>query len=215
MVTITLETPRPLQLTGELQRQVPFALSLGINNSVKAGQRAIQERVMRAFIVRRTQWISQSIKITKFSTKTDLETVLQVDPTRNVLGKFEPGGIKTARKPGGTVAVPAAARDTPRSVIPAARRPKAFRFQYAGKGPKGTVFKGRDRTFLVKRPGGQGAIFQRVGPGPQGIQLLYVLAKRARIPARLQFKQTGLDVIRQRWPREYRAALFRALRTAR
>lgn len=215
MATITLETPRPLQLTGELQRQVPFALSLGINNTVRLAQQAIRDRVMRTFVVRRPQWISQSIKITKFSTKTDLETVLQVDPTRNVLGKFEPGGIKVSRRLGGSVVVPKDVSPNPRNVIPALLRPKAFRFQYAGKGPKATVFRGQNRTFLVKRPGGEGAIFQRIGAGPHGLKLLYVLAKRARIPASLHFRETGLAVIHARWADEYRKALIRALRTAR
>lgn len=215
MVTISLETPRPLQLTGALQRQVPFALSLGMRRTLVAAQQAIRDRVLRTFVVRRTQWISQSIKITTMPDKYRLEGVLEIDPTRNVLGKFEPGGLKVSVRPGGSVTVPRAARPDVRAVIPAARRPKAFRFQYAGKGARATVFRGRDRTFLVKRAAGEGAIFQRVGPGSRGLVLLYVLTKQARIPAHLAFKDTGLAVIRERWVREYRAALFHALRTAR
>lgn len=214
MIDITLTPPETLQLTGELQRQVPFALSVGINDALRGAQQAIRQRVMQTFIVRRKQWISQSIKITRFTTKRNLDAVLQVDPTRNVLGKFESGGIKTSFRAGGSVSVPVEVRPNPRSVIPGLLRPRAFRFQYAGKGPQATVFRGRDRTFLVRR-GTAGAIFQRTGRGPQALKLLYVLTRQARIPASLQFKTTGLAAFRAHWPHAYRAALFRALRTAR
>jgi hypothetical protein len=100
-------------------------------------------------------------------------------------------------------------------VIPDLLRPKAFKFQYHGKGKRATVFLGRDRTFLVKRPDGTGAIFQRTGPGTDRLKLLYIMATRARIPASLHFRDTGMPIVHQVWPREYRAALFRALKTAR
>lgn len=213
-VTIALETPRPLQLTGELQRQVPFAISLGMNQALLRAQQAIRQRVMGTFIVRRSQWISQSIKITKFSTKRDLEAVLQVDPTRNVLGKFEPGGTKTSVRPGGSLVVPGPWKH-PSAVIPTELRPGAFKFQYAGKGAQATVFRGRDRTFLIRRGARGGAIFQRTGRGANAIRLLYILTSQARIPASLHFRATGMAQFHTHWPREYRAALFRALRTAR
>lgn len=226
-ITVTVDTRPPFRLLGELERQIPFAASLGLNNALKDAQRAVTRHVLSTFVVRRRKYITDSIKISKFSTKRDLTAVLEVDPTRNVLAKFELGGLKTSTRPDGSIVVPVEARRSVQGVIPKAERPRAFQFQYHGRGAKATVFKGRDRTFLIKKAGGRGAIYMREGAsfrrqgvlrsrrGPSRVKLLYVLTPGARIPATLHFKETAIREFQDRWPRAYRAALHRALRTAR
>jgi hypothetical protein len=227
-ITVTVDTRPPFRLLGELERQIPFAASLGMNNALKDAQLAVTRHVLSTFVVRRTKYIKQSIKISKFSTKTDLTAVLEIDPTRDVLAKFEPGGVKTSTRPDGSIVVPVEARRSVQGVIPKAERPRAFQFQYHGRGAKAVIFRGRDRTFLVRKPGKRGAIFQRVGPpvrrgkgvtphqrAQSKLRLLYVLTPGARIPATLHFKETAIREFQDRWPRAYRAALHRALRTAR
>ena len=230
MITIDVDTTAPFTLAGELERQIPFAVSLGINNAIKGAQLAIRRKVLGTFVIRREKYITESIKITKFADKRHLEGVLEVDPTRDVLAKFEPGGVKESRT-GGSVVVPVEVRPVPQAVVPKAMRPRAFKFTYRGRGPKATVFIGEQRTFLVKRAGGMGALFQRVGPpGPRGrprkgesrpgsgrarLRLLYILTPKTRIPASLHFRQVGYDLIHKTWPDAYRKALIRALQTAR
>jgi len=229
-VTITVDTRPPIRLAGELERQLPFAVSLGMNNALKQAQLAVVRNVLSTFVIRRQKYLTESVKITKFSTKQDLTATLEIDPTRNVLAKFEPGGLKEARG-GGSVVVPtSAARPSAQDVIPTSQRPRAFRFQFAGRGPKGTVFAGEQRTFLLKTGPKTGVLFQRVGgSGQRGrprrgeiragrdrgqLRLLYILTPGARIPASLHFRDTAVAEFQRRWPREYRAALFRAIRTA-
>jgi len=77
---------------------------------------------------------------------------------------------------------------------------------------------GKDRTFVLDQTmfGVRVAgVYQRVGPGPHDIRLLWTYKDRIPIPARLQFEATAVATVQATWPREYEAAFLQAVRTAR
>ena len=57
----------------------------------------------KRFTIRRA-YVLQGVKFSKFSTKRDLEAIVEIDPTREFLFKFEEGG--TVRPRGTRLAVP-------------------------------------------------------------------------------------------------------------
>lgn len=66
-----------------------------------------------------------------------------------------------------------------------------------------TQWKGRHRTFMLDRTQKlpQGGIFQRTGPKPDDIRLLWKFQRRVRVDSRLEFVRVGAETA-QRWFRE-------------
>lgn len=193
--------------------QIPFATSLAINTTAKEFQREQREGLKDRFTIRR-RWVLTGIKINRgdFATKRKLVARIHVDPARDFLTKFEEGGIK--RPTGTRLAIPHAVRRTATGVVSRSFRPRALRFREVG----GGMAKGEKRTFLVRAPGGRGAILQRFGRRGRGggsTRVLYTFAPAARIDPILEFEETGARVVRDRFEPNFEAAFDRAVRTAR
>lgn len=191
-------------------RQIPYAASRALNDTALDAQRRERGGLERRFIIRRP-WVLQQIKIPEFSNKSQGEILrarIEVGSNADFLDKFEPGGTKTSRG-GRNVAVPIAARPVRSAVVPEALRPKAL-----GLHRQGARTIGAQRTFLLTLRSGRQGIFQRTGPGRDGVRLLYWLTPSVPIPASLRFVATVEQVVQEMFAVNFRLRFDEAKRTA-
>ncbi len=211
--------------------QIPFATSLAINRQATAVRDAIRVHLQEAFTIRRP-WVVQGVQVTHVSDKHDVPiyATVAIDPQRAFLAKFEAGGAK-AGSPELPIAIPSAAlRPSSTDVPPLALYPKNLRLM-----PRRDVtgilaatrhitrrgveqLQGKQRTFVLDQTMfgvSVAGVYQRIGPGPHDIRLLWTYKQRIPIPARLRFSATALETMQQTWPAIYEAAFQQAVRTAR
>ena len=195
------------------REQVPFATSLAINNTAKGIQAEQREGMKSRFTIRRA-YVLQGVKISKFSTKRDLEAIVEIDPTRDFLFKFEEGG--TVRPRGTRLAVPDEVRRGKTGVVSRVMRPRRLEFERWGSGPKAEVHRGKRRTFMIRRPGGTGGIFQRVGRRKSTkLRMLFSFTPQAEVDPTLEFELTAQTVFESTFESNFVASFDRAVRTAR
>lgn len=223
----------------ELHRnQIPFAASKAINATLLDIQKAQRESMGRSFILRRRTWAERSVKIGRgdFATKGKLAGIIRIetpgDPTRSdILGQHEEGGTK---RPGGSrLAIPVAVRSSRTDLVPDSKRVRALgKFTHMG----GMVWRGSNRTFMVRRPDGRGGIYQRVGPRNKrgeadrrnhrfrtkfvarrdsSLIQLYRFVPEAELEPRLRFEATGSAIAQSRFARNFESAFAHAVATAR
>jgi hypothetical protein len=211
--------------------QLPYATSVALNHTAKAVQAAIRASIERHFTIRRP-WVLQGITIPRFSDKRDQPMVVtvQLDPQRAFLGKFEAGGAK-AGSPELPIAIPSTAlRPSFAGSVPLAFYPKNLRLA-ARRGVTGFLpalrhrtsggveqLQGKERTFVLDQTMfgvAVAGIYQRVGPGPHDIRLLWTYKAHIPIPARLRYYATALETVQGTWSDAYAAAFTQAVRTAR
>lgn len=204
MLDLSIDPRQFIQAMGSFESQMPWAVMKALNEVGVTFQADERARIQSEFIVRRP-WVLQGVKINRgdFATKSKLEVIVRIDPSRDFLGKFEFGGMRVPRAGRKALSVPIAAKRTPQTVIPTALRPKSFHFKGHGR-----VLKGDSGTFLIQRPDGSGVILQRKarsvslkkrqhGPLMRGqrrdyrLVTLYVLKPRTRVPPDLHFHQTA------------------------
>lgn len=183
MINITANVT---DLTGRLdaisERQLPFASMRALNEVATTFQQR-QRAVLESTMTIRRPWVEQGVKIDRgdFATKEKLSVRIGIDPSRDFLDKFEPGGTRTPRA-GGSLVVPLAARPSQESLIPNRLRPKSLGFHEVGgsalakhasrlssKSVKSAVlrggmrvYEGNNRTILIQGANGEGVILQRV-----------------------------------------------------
>jgi hypothetical protein len=238
---ITLDTaPFIADLDALAQRQIPFAAMKATNDVALVFQTREIAQLHEVFTIRRAQWADRSIKITQFAKKTDLTATVAVrapgDASRSdILGKFENWTTKTGRD-GGDVAVPVQVRRSGADIIRANERPRSFHFTLEGSANGDTVYRGDRGAVLIKRPGKEGIILQRIrkvgkrGPVPRAahvsrqaeqagrdpnVRVLYTLHPRVRIAKRLTFVQNATQAAQRTFGDLFKARLAEALKTAR
>lgn len=183
---------RQAQGLGGRINQVPYALSLALNETVKdARLKIINETWPKAVTVRNKTFMRAALQ-TRFASKTNLRVEIYDSLKRGSLSLHASGGVKKAR--GGALAVPA--RSVPRT----------------GKGVPDRL---RPRN-LSRKVVKNGLIFQAVGRGKNArLRLMYRLVSSATIkkdvPFYNDFARYMAEGARVRFP----AAMARAMRTAR
>jgi hypothetical protein len=205
-------------------RQVPFATTLALNRTGIDFQKKQREHLRSVFEIRRKQFADRSIKIKPFATKLRPEVRISVDSPAgrsDIFGKFEDQTRKSPFR-GRSVAVPTQhVPRTPAGIIRKGWRPSqllggAGTSTQHGRGrvigTRGDVFTGARRTFLIRRPGGRGTIFQRT---PDGVRALYQLVPSVGIEPELQFVRNASRTVDDRWRANFLDAFDRAIRTAR
>lgn len=222
--------------------QLPFATSVALNDVAKLAQTAQRRRIHDVFTIRRRDFADRAVKIQPFATKRRLEVTLKIEPPggaqrADIFSKFEEGGRKTSRLPGGRVAIPEDVRRGKTGVVGRSQRPRALGLQLHGRGPKATVFTGKNRTFMIKPHAGGGGIFKRTGRASTVVQgrerytgrfsgrmsggyargnvkMLYSFARHAKIDDRLGFEETIHGTVQRMWPTTFGRAWEQAVRTA-
>ncbi len=214
-------------------RQLPYALKVSINDTAKDFQRVETRQIMKVFTIRRRTFAQRAVKIKPFATKQRLEAKVSIDPPggqarADIFAKFETPSTKRPRS-GSRLAVPKEVRRTKTGIISRAKRPRSFQFQQVGK-----ALRGKQRTFMIRLPGGRGGIYQRIGPRGRKrggramassistrrqfdtrIRTLFRFTPQARIDDRLEFVDTGKKTVRAEFPKNFHQAFKKALATAR
>lgn len=203
MIDIKVDARDAIGYLRALSDQTPFATSKAINAVTLHAQSAVRAHVKQVMILRREQFVLSTIKINRedFATKRKLESILRVDPQRDILAKFEAGTTKVPRSK--HIAIP----------LPALKRTKA------------DVIRNRDRprALLASRAGGKGAvfatekgIFQRVGTKRAPlVKMLYLFKTSARIRPTLELVSRTQHEVARTWVDEMTRAFVDAQRTAR
>ena len=201
--------------------QMPFATARALNGVALKFQGNQRERQYQVFTIRRKQFADRSVKIKPFATKIRQEVRVAVDSPggrSDIFGKFEDQTSKTPFR-GKSIAVPTT--NVPRTaagVIRKGWRPKDLLDGAAQHGvgrvfqSKGNVYRGKKKTFLVRKPGGKGTIFERDGAE---LLPLYQLVPRVRISPDLQFVDTANKTVNAEWVNQFGIAFDRATKTAR
>lgn len=196
-----------------LVKQVRFATSKAMNDAAFIARDAERRHVEDAFTVRRP-FVLQGIQVERpYATKANLTVALSVEPKRDFLAKFEEGGTKTPQ--GQHLAVPDAQTFDRSRVVPRGKRPKALQLRSTTTKGGRVQIEGKQRTYLVTTPKGEG-IFQRVGKGTGSkSRLLYWLTTKAHIDPDLKFVDTVTTTFLRAFSQRFTQQIANALRTAR
>jgi len=186
------------QLAG-LDGQMRFAMSKALNATANDAQRAIQDSLASRFTLRRPEFIKRTIKRNKgdFATKEMLVASVRIDPTRDLLAKFEDGGMKVPTN-GRAIAIPTEhVRRTKAQIVQASQRPR----------PLIASGKGFSKS---------GRLLMRIGRGARAmLRTAYVFKARVRIPKRLGFVDTATTSVDRTWEARTRAAIDSVLASLR
>jgi hypothetical protein len=220
-------------------RQAPFALSLGINNTALAAQRAARSEISRSFALRGTGTFFDRGVVLERGTKRNPIASLTIGVeggwpgtatkrSSAILARHEEGGSResTAVVRAGSSLVPAGfflpgpglrtrSTNPPRSLYPSAigatlRRQVSGAQGYA-KDVKGRGAK-RAAYYVIPRVG----IFERKSGGlGTRSRPIWFFARRVATAPRTGFRALAADIIDDRWSIEIRAAIAQAVATAR
>ena len=191
MLTFDLsEFERASRRIGGAIDQVPYALSLALNEAARRTRLALIDLWPRYVEARKQNFIRVALQ-TEFATKRDLRVAIFDKLGRAHLGLHAHGGIKQAR---GRLAIPTKAVRRGASGVVQSQRPANL---------KRAVVKGN-------------LIFQAQGRGKSTkLRLMYKLQPTARIKADVPFAQEFRRVMALEARRAFPAAMARALRTRR
>jgi len=216
-VAATVDPRAALRLTGAVLRQFDYAVARALNLTATDFQAAERQRIEARFTLRRRDFVLRTVKIERagFARRGKLYVDVGIDPKRDILAKFEPGGLKRARG-GGALAVPQEVRRSQTEVIPRGRRPRAFHFRVHRTKRGAVQLKGEKRTFILEQGFLRGGIFQRVGRGRRStVRLLYLFTRAVPIEPDLRFVETARKVCQTRFTSNFQRAFVEALRGAR
>lgn len=191
------------QLNRFQRRQIPFATSLALNDTIFQVRKRIVERTWRrSFKVRNRRFPGALFRVKK-ATKRNLTATLYDRLGRASLDLHIDGGTK--RPKGRHLAIPTGnVKRTATGKIGKAKRPSALL-----KKPRTFKLNWNDNTGM---PAG---IYQRVGKKRLPIKMLFRLKPSARIKKSFPFYEDAQDTTRRAFDHNFARGLRRALRTAR
>ena len=201
LVFDTKQFQRAARRMDALASQIPFALALALNGSAELARRELAETVWPEHVDARNRSFLKAALSTKGTraTKRNLRVVVFDRLGRGNLLLHDRGGTKRPR--GKALAVPSAALQARRTGkgVPKGLRPRNL----PATGPSGAFVKGD-------------VLYQRVGRGQsRGLQLMYVLKPTAPVRADVPFHAAFATAMRRTMPAQFRAAMRRAMATAR
>lgn len=208
---IEIQVDQAIAALDELgKRQIPFAISMALNRTAEDGQAAVRERLGGEFTLRRKDYIDRTIKIENRdrATKTKPFVIVGVDPTRNVLAKFELGGAKTPVS-GRALAVPIDARRNKSDIVTKSQRIRSLNLRKVGSKAGGIRIQGDKGTFVAG-----GAVLQRVGSRGK-IRVLYAFKDSVPLRPVLRFEDTVTRTVEKRWAPNFEGSFAFAMRTSR
>lgn len=219
IVNVETNAPQVAGIMGRLFRdQMPFVLKSAINSTTLDAQKRQRAHQRRVFQVRNPRFVDRAVKIKPFASKSRPTATIRIDPpggtTRgDILTKFETEREKLPRR-GKRLAVPVDVRRTKTGAISGARKGaiRSLELQPTSK----NVAIGKKRTFAIRKPGGRGGVYQRVGRGKRSrVRTLFLFAPRVQIRPELNFVANVTRTVHERFEGHYFTAFDRAVRTAR
>ena len=223
-----------------VEKQIPFAVTLGLNRLANIGQKAEQDHMRQAFKLRRETFVVRGVKINKAdrATKATWRVTIQLayPDARPFMDQHEQGGERT-RHGGRYLWQPN--QQVFKSKVISASNPLAPKNLHMGRTPAGQI-KGEQRTFMVKTTNGERLVLQRErgkqkelaggkAHGKKGLgkvrkrntkgraqtRVLYRLVSRVRIPADLRFVNTITAAVESQMDQAMGQAVRDALKWAR
>lgn len=182
-----------------VRRQMPFAMSVALNDVAKLAQAEQVKGIFERFKIkpRARARIRTTVQLTR-SSKGRLEAKLtERDPW---LVQHEQG---ETRKPGdiySSIVQPVSPRAKRIGVLRGTNTPKAILAKPSG--------------FVLRMKTGKVGVFRRKGKGRLPIELVFALEREANLPRLLKFGATVGGVVEHEWERAFGAALDRAMSTA-
>lgn len=208
-------------------RRLAYALVNTLNATAKEIQKAERAHAPQIFQLRKAEFVLRQLAIIQFASvaRASYEARISVGrKERLLLGMFEAGGDRPAFK-GRRVAVPipgGPARPSISASVPDAFTFRKLQLRRVGAGGRqnrrktstdvtlqartastGHVqYKGAHRTFILPwtRRAPEGGVFQRIGPEPGDIRLVYSFRQHVRIPADLRWMLIAMRVASTRAP---------------
>jgi hypothetical protein len=231
---IEIHVRREGNLMERVAKQIPFALSRTINATLLGIQQATQDALPKKFQLRQRGFIQRMVKIGRgdFATKATLVGRVGIQGERSdLLAKFEAGGHKVSFQGKPWIAYPS--KDIRGKTGKVPPRFQLSKFKPFGRATSLTSLELRGKS-RVRKPremdvGQQGSFFIRLRRGPlagapalaqrtgqrQRLRLLYLFVPFVRIPAVLQFFETGRRIVNRDFAQNFLTALREALKTAR
>lgn len=179
------------------QKQIPFALSVAINETLAEAQKAVRQELPRRFTIR-NKWVAKGIVIQR---STKQKAVGSIGSRDEFMALQEFGGQKRAR--GGRIAIPTRALKsrTRAGIVRKRLRPRQ-------------ILK-RKKVFVGETRKGTGAIFERKGTASASRLIpLYFFIESARVRRRFGFERTVEKTVARRWEKNFGKALAKAIATA-
>ena len=222
MIRARINTSQALRVIPAVLRQTIYSARDAINDTAKDFQRAEQQRVLHEFTVRQRAFILNTIKVGPggFAKANRLSVIMQIDPARDELAKFEHGGRKVALQGKPYVAIPTKEiRRTKRGLIPRSLYPSAFKPYAEASNTRNhhSQVVGQQRTFFITTKGGNRLLLQRYGGtrGRHGLRALYLFVPSVPIDDRLEFVATARAVAASAYAPAFRRAFARNVSSAR
>lgn len=179
-----VELARVLRVIEDIGPKAKFAASVGMNRTANEMQDAIRDTLPGHFTLRREQFILQTIYRKPgedFASKDHLQAGVRIHEERDVLAKFEAGGIKTPTGGRRALAIPIDVKRNKSDIVTPANRVRALL-------ASGKAF--------IK----DGRVWQVVGRGAsKRLRLAYVFKPSVKLPADLHFVETGTKVALDRF----------------
>lgn len=195
------------------ERRLAYAAVNAINATAKRVQLAEIENVREHFTIRKPTFFfgtparpgGVAARIRPFASvkqgRAYAEIAVQAPASRGAVARqtllpmFEAGGKRPTFTPGAKqVAVPLVggpARPQQAESVPRAFTFSALHFERSSSGKQ---FRGRQRTFIVNRAGGGGAVLQRTGPGAEDVRTVYTFQPPPTLDRRLRWMATAQRV---------------------
>lgn len=207
--------------------QVAFALQKAVRQTmldVQANQREHQRGI---FTIRRKTFVDRAVKIRDWPTKQNPSGIVRIEPPggaarAGILIDHEEGERRMPRPGHRGRLVEREVRPTPERIAPTRLRPRNLGLRKrTDSGERGfAVWHGQRRTFMIRRPGGGGAIFQRHARGKrgtfEGTRLLWAITPEGvKLEPTLDFHENAERIVGERWALNMADAWDRALLTAR
>ena len=181
------------------RRQIPFATSIAINNTIFDVRRDIIESTWpKSFTVRNQALPRRLFKVSKRATKSDLKALLSQDLDRRWVERQATGGTKTGSS-GGRVAIP---------TNPDSMRTSTGRIKSALKPGR---LNGKPGIIAIKR-GAKTFIIQRT---KRTNKLLYSVVASANIKKRFSFDEDAVATTIRVFPGYWRLAMNAAIAKSR
>lgn len=227
MITLDVTTNDQSGIAGTLagvRTQMPFALSVAINNTLDDAQAAIRSALPSSFVLRAAEFINRTIYIAPAdrARKDRLVGAVRVNPARDFLAKFEAGGEKTPQS-GKSLAVPVFREDNKTIVIKRSdplsvqqlfksiqERAGQLKRQRRPKGSAPIAAAGQSSVYLVTNAKGT-YIVQRTG---STTRVLYAFEHAVPIKPQLHFEEIAMRTALARWDTNVSEAIAYALATA-
>ena len=198
-INITSDIKAAEKALGALKKQIPFAASVGINNTLKDIRKVEQAAIARE-LDKPTRSTVRGIRY-KGSTKRNLVGAVFIIPHIDKYLRYQIHGGK--RKPRSRVeALPAQIKLNRYGNIPGRRQGKLRKLA------------ARKNTFSATI-GGVAGLWQRAGSKGRRLKLLVAYEQHTQYKPKFRFYHHAEKTVVRRWPRNFNRAISRALKTAR